>query len=77
MLWALFFWSLPWLGAYVVVLVRDPARLPGGLSDRGIGAPPPFVSVIVPGRNEAHNITACVGPLISPGRAVGSLDFHA
>ena len=67
MLWSLFFWSLPWLvlGAYVAVLVRDPPPLPVGLSDRSIGAPQPRVSVIVPARNEAHNIAACVRSLVA------------
>ena len=67
MLWSLFFWSLPWLGlgVYVAVLVRDPTPLPGGLNDRKMGAPPPFVSVIVPARNEAHNIAACVRSLVA------------
>ena len=52
----------------MAVLVRDPPPLPGGLSDRRIGATLPFVSVIVPARNEAHNIAACV-------RSLGASDY--
>ena len=49
----------------MAVLVRDPPPLPGGPGDRRVGATPPFVSVIVPARNEAHNIAACVRSLVT------------
>ena len=67
MLWSLLFWTLPWLvlGAYVAVFVRDPPPLPGTLSDLKIDGTPPFVSVIVPARNEAHNIATCVRSLVA------------
>lgn len=64
---SLLLWSLPWivLGGYIVLGVREPPPLPGPPR----GGPPrarssrPAVSVIVPARNEAHNIGACVGSI--------------
>ena len=59
-------WSLPWLAlaGYVVLRVRQPPPLPdGGARDRD--DPWPAVSVIVPARNEAHNIGTCVGSLVA------------
>lgn len=67
MLWSVLFWSLPWLaiGAYIALMVRDPLPLPVGVTDQGVGAPRPFVSVIVPARDEAHNIAVCVRSLVA------------
>jgi len=51
--------SLPWLVLVMFVLlrVRLPDELPAGVGgERG----PPLVSVIIPARNEAHNIEACL-----------------
>jgi chlorobactene glucosyltransferase len=47
--------SLPWLGLalYLALRVRLPPELPDGLSK---GASGPLLTVIVPARNEAHNI---------------------
>jgi chlorobactene glucosyltransferase len=55
-------WLLPWvlLGFFLAFLVRLPRPLPPlpeGEASR------PFVSVIVPARNEAHNIGRCVSSL--------------
>ena len=66
---SLLLWSLPWivLGGYIVLGVREPPPLPGPPR----GGPPraarsrPAVSVIVPARNEAHNIGACVGSIVA------------
>lgn len=63
MVWALL-GLLPWIGLIAFVLrVREPPPLPsaGGVS----GGPRPLVSVVVPARNEAHNIGACVGSLVA------------
>ena len=63
---AFLLWLLPWIGviAYLVLLVRDPPELPrapgeASRSSRAI----PLVSVIVPARDEAHNIARCLGSL--------------
>jgi chlorobactene glucosyltransferase len=60
-------WSLPWLAllAYVGLRLREPPSLAAPDPRTIPGAPPPFVSVIVPARNEAHNIGACVGSLVA------------
>jgi chlorobactene glucosyltransferase len=57
--------ALPWVGilAYVVFVVRLPSELPGPTPAREGEAP--FVSVIVPARDEAVNIEACVRSLTS------------
>jgi chlorobactene glucosyltransferase len=58
----LFLLGLPWIaiGVYLVVVFRDPPGLPptGGISE-GM----PFVSVVVPARNEEVNIHACLSSL--------------
>jgi chlorobactene glucosyltransferase len=53
--------ALPWLGVLVFVLfiARLPRELPAVSAAASTG-PRPFVSVIVPARNEAVNIEACV-----------------
>ena len=58
-------WVLPWVGviAYVVLLVRDPPELPPAAPLRPHDAP--SVSVIVPARDEAHNIARCVASLVA------------
>ncbi len=62
MLWPVLFWSLPWtlLFAYIATMVRDPPPLPEGPAPVR-----PLVSVIVPARNEAHNIGMCVRSLVA------------
>jgi chlorobactene glucosyltransferase len=57
--------SLPWIAliAYVLLRVREPPPLPD--SGDASGAPRPLVSVIVPARNEAHNIGGCVASLVA------------
>src|ERR1700687_152148 len=58
--------SLPWIVAPVVTYFR--LRRSRSLDDES-GIPlenPPLVSVIVPARNEAHNIASCVSPTLSP-----------
>ena len=49
----------------MALLVRDPPPLPARPRDGMSGAAPPLVSVIVPARNEAHNIAACVRSLVA------------
>jgi chlorobactene glucosyltransferase len=56
--------SLPWIAlvAYVLLRVREPPPLPPA----GTAHPSrPLVSVIVPARNEAHNIARCVGSIVT------------
>jgi epoxyqueuosine reductase QueG len=56
--------ALPWMAllAYVLLVVRLPRELPAAAAPR-TPRPPPLVSVIVPARNEALNIEACVRSL--------------
>ena len=63
MLWTVLLGSIPWLalGAFVLLRVREPPELTGA-APRG-ARPRPAVSVIVPARNEAHNIERCLGSL--------------
>ena len=58
--------SLPWLVlvTYVLVMVREPPDLPPAGPERD-GGTRPLVSVIVPARNEAHNIGTCVRSLVA------------
>jgi chlorobactene glucosyltransferase len=59
-------WSLPWLAlvGYAFARVRQPPPLPPAGRGASAGArPPPSVSVIVPARNEAHNIGRCLTSL--------------
>jgi chlorobactene glucosyltransferase len=53
--------TLPWLAA--LVFVRFRARFPTELPEVGAARDLPPVTVIVPARNEAHNIERCVGSL--------------
>lgn len=59
-----YLFALPWLAllAFLVFRVRLPRELPAAVSE-GRSASMPSVSVIVPARNEAVNIEACVGSL--------------
>jgi chlorobactene glucosyltransferase len=58
-------WSLPWIIPPVVTWLR--LRHSRSLDEESdISAPnPPLVSVIVPARNEAHNIARCVSSILS------------
>jgi chlorobactene glucosyltransferase len=61
-------WSLPWiaLAGYALLRVREPLSLPqSGHPEAKTGRPRPFVSVIVPARNEAHNVATCLGSLVA------------
>jgi chlorobactene glucosyltransferase len=57
--------ALPWLLAPVVTLWR--ARRSRSLDDESAEAPAdaPLVSVVVPARDEAHNIARCVGSVLT------------
>ncbi|MDP2955523.1 MAG: hypothetical protein Q8N53_03810, partial [Longimicrobiales bacterium] len=54
--------TLPWLGvfAFLLLRVRLPRELPPGPPTRA-----PFVSVVVPARNEAVNIGTCLGSQVA------------
>jgi chlorobactene glucosyltransferase len=58
-------WSLPWIIPPVVTYFR--LRHSRSLDDESDMPPgnPPLVSVIVPARNEAHNIARCVTSILS------------
>lgn len=58
-------WSLPWLASPLVMYAR--LRDSRSLDDESDlpPAPAPPVSVIVPARNEAHNIARCVTSILS------------
>jgi chlorobactene glucosyltransferase len=58
-------WSLPWIIPLVVTYFR--LRNSRSLDDESDIPPdnPPLVSVIVPARNEAHNIARCVKSILS------------
>src|SRR6266576_1684970 len=58
-------WSLPWIIPPVVTYVR--LRHSRSLDDESDIPPesPPLVSVIVPARNEAHNIARCVTSILA------------
>jgi chlorobactene glucosyltransferase len=60
-----FLWSLPWIIPPLVTYFR--LRNSRSLDDERDIAPanPPRVSVIVPARNEAHNIVRCVSSILS------------
>src|SRR5450759_1680745 len=62
---AAFLWSLPWIIPPVVTYFR--LRRSRSLDVESDIAPenPPLVSVIVPARNEAHNIARCVTSILS------------
>src|SRR5687767_6949927 len=61
-------WCLPWLAlvGYVLLRVRQPPALPEAPGARAVTTQPrPVVSVIVPARDEAHNIGSCLGSLVA------------
>jgi chlorobactene glucosyltransferase len=62
---AAFFFSLPWIIPPIVTYFR--LRNSRSLDDESDAIPPngPLVSVIVPARNEAHNIARCVRSILS------------
>ena len=62
---AAFLWSLPWIIPPVVTYLR--LRHSHSLEEESDVAleNPPLVSVIVPARNEAHNIARCVTSILS------------
>ena len=60
-----FLWSLPWIIPPLVTYLRlRNSRSLDDESDIPL-ADPPLVSVIVPARNEAHNIERCVSSILS------------
>jgi chlorobactene glucosyltransferase len=62
---AAFLWSLPWIIPPLVTYFRlRNSRSLDDESDIPL-ADPPLVSVIVPARNEAHNIEPCVSSILS------------
>jgi chlorobactene glucosyltransferase len=60
-----FFFSLPWIIPPVVTYFR--LRHSRSLDDESDAIPPnaPLVSVVIPARNEAHNIARCVRSILS------------
>ncbi len=60
-----FLWSLPWIIPPLVTYFRvRHSRSLGDESDHVL-ASPPLVTVIVPARNEAHNIARCVTSILA------------
>ncbi|MBT8395361.1 MAG: glycosyltransferase [Gemmatimonadetes bacterium] len=59
----LILFSLPWIlvALYLVLFFRNPRDIPASEGDRAIDLP--FVSIIVPARNEEVNIEGCVSSL--------------
>ncbi len=62
---AAFLWSLPWIIPQLFTYLR--VRRSRSLGDESPVAPanPPLVTVIVPARNEAHNIARCVTSILA------------
>src|SRR5438876_11512286 len=62
---AAFLWSLPWIIPPLITYIR--LRHSRSLDDESGSIPenPPLVTVIVPARNEAHNIARCVTSILS------------
>ena len=62
---AAIFWSTPWIVPPLITFVR--LRHSRSLDDESDSPPenPPLVSVIVPARNEAHNIARCVKSILA------------
>ncbi len=60
---SLFLFSLPWIlvGLYLLLFFRDPGLLQ--VTDGADGENAPFVSIIIPARNEEANIGRCVSSL--------------
>src|SRR5687768_10638269 len=60
-----FLWSLPWIIPPLVTYFR--LRNSHSLDEERDTPPenPPLVSVILPARNEAHNITRCVSSILA------------
>jgi len=60
----LFLLSIPWLGVllFMTLLVRNPRGLPASVS--WVKGEAPFVSIVVPARNEEVNIGECVSSLV-------------
>ena len=60
-----FLWSLPWIVPPLITYIR--LRHSRSLDDESDTPPenPPLVTVIVPARNEAHNIARCVESILS------------
>jgi chlorobactene glucosyltransferase len=58
-------WALPWIIPPLITYVR--LRRSRSLDEQSSAPPnsPPLVSVIVPARNEAHNIARCVRSILS------------
>jgi chlorobactene glucosyltransferase len=73
-------WTLPWIVPPAIALAR--ARHSRSLTDYSAEPPddPPFVSVIVPARNERRNIERCVSSVLSahyPAFEVIVVDAHS
>lgn len=58
-------WSTPWILPPLITYIR--LRRSRSLDDQSVTPPenPPLVTVIVPARNEAHNIARCVTSILS------------
>lgn len=74
------FWSLPWVIPPIVVLIR--ARNSRSLDDisADVAPPAPFVSVIIPARNEQRNVEQCLRSVLSsryPSFEVLVVDDHS
>lgn len=57
--------ALPWIGAPIVAMLRMRSSRSLDAESPRVPVPAPRVSVIIPARNEAHNIAACLGTVLA------------